>query len=92
MVTPAELVPMAAVACEAGGFAGCDRADFSKADLGTIRSNPTRVTPPAADRPRSSSTVSNSDQPSATSRSRMAYCSAWLSRLCSTWWGEDCRT
>jgi hypothetical protein len=36
--------------------------------------------------------VSNSDQPSATSRSRMAYCSAWLSRLCSTWWGEDCRT
>jgi hypothetical protein len=58
----------------------------------TIRSKPARCTPPAADRPRSSSITSISDQPSAVSRSRMAYCSALLSRLCNTWWAEDCRT
>lgn len=43
-----------------------------------------RSTPPAAERPRSSSITSISDHPSATSRSRIAYCSALLSRLCST--------
>src|SRR5271169_916382 len=58
----------------------------------TIRSKPARATPPAAERPRSSSTVSISLQPSAISRSRMAYCSALLSRLCRTWWAEDWRT
>jgi hypothetical protein len=38
------------------------------------------------------STVSICDQPSAARRSRMAFCSALLSRLCRTWWAEDCRT
>ena len=47
---------------------------------------------PAAERPRSSSTVSICDQPSVIRRSRMAYCNALLSRLCRTWWAEDCRT
>src|ERR1700722_5577089 len=47
-------------------------------------SEPARCTPPAAERPRSSSITSISDQPSAISRSRMAYCSALLSRLCNT--------
>src|SRR6058998_4369639 len=50
----------------------------------TIRSKPARRTPPAAERPRSSSITSISDQPSAVRRSRMAYCSALLSRLCRT--------
>src|SRR3981189_2225297 len=50
----------------------------------TMRSKPARCTPPAAERPRSSSMTSISDQPSAVRRSRMAYCSALLSRLCST--------
>ncbi len=48
----------------------------------TIRSKPARITPPAAERPRSSSTVSILDQPSADSRSRIAYCSALLSPGC----------
>src|SRR6266404_6807456 len=47
----------------------------------TIRSKPARATPPAAERPRSSSTVSMRDQPSAVRRSRIAYCKALLSRL-----------
>ncbi|UEM18453.1 hypothetical protein JL100_015105 [Skermanella mucosa] len=38
---------------------------------------------------RSSSTISTSDHPRARSRSFMAYCSARLSRLWATWWGED---
>src|SRR6202166_2942117 len=50
----------------------------------TIRSKPARCTPPAAERPRSSSITSTSDHPSAVSRSRMAYCNALLSRLCNT--------
>src|ERR1700757_2957255 len=50
----------------------------------TIRSKPARWTPPAAERPRSSSMTSISDQPSAARRSRMAYCSTLLSRLCRT--------
>src|SRR6516164_8474903 len=54
----------------------------------TIRSKPARVTLPAAERPRSSSMISISDQPRATRRSRIAYCSARLSRLCRTWWLE----
>src|ERR1700693_5874450 len=47
----------------------------------TIRSKPARATPPAAERPRSSSTVSMRAQPSAVRRSRIAYCKALLSRL-----------
>ena len=47
----------------------------------TIRSKPARATPPAVERPRSSSTVSMRDQPSAVRRSRIAYCKALLSRL-----------
>src|SRR5713226_6735485 len=58
----------------------------------TIRSKPARATPPAAERPRSSSTVSMRDQPSAVRRSRIAYCKALLSRLWRTCWAEDCRT
>src|SRR5262249_39398195 len=50
----------------------------------TIRSKPARWMPPAAERPRSSSITSISDQPSVVRRSRMAYCSALLSRLCRT--------
>jgi hypothetical protein len=50
----------------------------------TIRSKPARCTPPAAERPRSSSITSISDHPSAVRRSRMAYCNALLSRLCNT--------
>src|SRR5215472_8370048 len=50
----------------------------------TIRSKPARWTLPAAERPRSSSITSISDQPSVVRRSRMAYCSALLSRLCRT--------
>src|SRR6202040_3633607 len=46
--------------------------------------NAARWTPPAAERPRSSSMTSISDQPSAARRSRMAYCNALLSRLCRT--------
>jgi hypothetical protein len=46
--------------------------------------------PSAAERPRSSSTVSICDQPSAVRRSRLAYCRALLS-LCRAWWAEDCR-
>lgn len=51
----------------------------------TMRSNPVRVTVPAADRPRSSSTTSISRHPSCRSRSCMAYCSFWLSGLWVTW-------
>src|SRR3954468_17138817 len=51
----------------------------------TIRSKPTRVTVPAAEHPRSSSTISTSDHPRARSRSCMAYCNARLSRLWATW-------
>ena len=40
----------------------------------TMRSKPARVTVPAADRPRSSSTTSTSRQPSCCKRSCMAYC------------------
>ena len=52
--------------------------------LATMRSKPARCTPPAAEWPRSSSMTSISDQPSAGRRARVAYCSALLSRLCST--------
>jgi hypothetical protein len=65
---------------------------FPRQTSATIRSKPARCTPPAAERPRSSSITSISMKPSAVSRSRMAYGNAPLSRLCSTWWAEDWRT
>ncbi len=58
----------------------------------TMRSKPRRATAPAADRPRSAPTTSIRQTPNACSRPVMAYCRAPLSRLCMTWWGEDCRT
>ncbi len=58
----------------------------------TMRSKPRRATAPAADRPRSAPTTSIRETPNACSRPVMAYCRAPLSRLCMTWWGEDCRT
>jgi len=48
---------------------------FPRQTSPTIRSNPERVTHPAADLPRSSSTTSISCQPSCRSRASIAYCS-----------------
>jgi hypothetical protein len=76
-----ELLPIPAVASEARDLAGANRTNLTEANL---RYQPARCTPPAAERPRSSSITSISDQPSAISRSRTAYCSTLLSRLCNT--------
>src|SRR5215467_8123032 len=54
---------------------------WPKQTSATIRSKPARVTVPAADRPKSSSTTSISRQPSCRRRSSMAYCNFWLSKL-----------
>jgi hypothetical protein len=60
--------------------------EFESEHLGYCGAQDTKADgrPPAAERPRSSSITSISDQPSEAKRSRMAYCSAWLSRLCRT--------
>lgn len=70
-----DLLPVPTVPGEAPDLARGHSADLSKAGF-CRRSNPARVTAPAAERPRSSSTVSICDHPSAIGRSRMAYCRA----------------
>ncbi|ANT54604.1 hypothetical protein A6B35_31905 (plasmid) [Mesorhizobium amorphae CCNWGS0123] len=74
-----ELLPVTAVAGEARYFPRRDRTDLAEANFGyhSVESG----TCDAAERPRSSSTVSMRDQPSAVRRSRIAYCRALLSRL-----------
>ena len=79
-----QLLPITAVAGEARHLPSRDRADLAGQTSATIRSKPARVTLPAAERPRSSSMIAISDQPRPVRRSRIAYCSARLSRLCST--------
>lgn len=68
-----ELLPISAVPGEARYLARRHGANLPRQTSATIRSNPARATPPAAERPRSSSTVSMCDHPSAASRERMAY-------------------
>ena len=78
-----ELLPVAAVAREAGDLPGGHRADLAEADLGDHALEAGARVPPAAEQPRSSSMISIcATSRAAASRSRMAYCSPWLSRLC----------
>src|SRR5450755_3819551 len=79
-----ELLPIPAVRAKRETSRAQTAPTLPRHTSATIRSKPARCTPPAAERPRSSSITSISDQPSAVSRSRMAYCSALLSRLCNT--------
>jgi hypothetical protein len=67
-----ELLPVTAVAGETRDFPRRDRTDLPRQTSATIRSKPARATPPAAERPRSSSTVSMRDQPSAETSWRTA--------------------
>src|ERR1700730_10432689 len=67
-----ELLPVTAVAGETRDFPRRDRTDLPRQTSATIRSKPARATAPAAERPRSSSTVSMRDQPSAETSWRTA--------------------
>src|SRR6516162_7816819 len=74
-----QLLPVPAVPGKARDFARRHRPNFARQTSATIRSKPVRMVEPAAERPRSSSTTSISRQPSARSRSRIAYCRSRLS-------------
>jgi hypothetical protein len=67
-----ELLPIPAVASEARDLPGANPPTLPRQTSATIRSKPARSTPPAAERPRSSSITSISDHLSAVSRSRNA--------------------
>ena len=87
-----QLLPVAAVPCKARDLARRHGADLAETDFGhhaaeagtgdRTRCRPAQVLVDDLD-PR---------EPNAFSRPVMAYCRAPLSRLCMTWWGEDCRT
>ena len=59
-----QLLPLAAVPREARNLTRTDRTHFPRQTCATMRSNPVRVTLPPAERPRSSSMISTSLQPS----------------------------
>src|SRR5207253_5116374 len=65
-----QLLPVPAVAGEPRDLARGNGANLPRQTCATIRSKPARWTPPAAERPRSSSITSISDQPSVIRRSR----------------------
>jgi hypothetical protein len=86
------LLPIPAVAGKARDLAGADCADLAETDLGhhSLEANALHATGRRA--AEILSTTSISVNPSAINRSRIAYCSAPLSRLCRTWWAADWRT